>query len=163
MFITANVPILRQLHKMSRCRESATLSWPQTPFVSKNGFFPFLLLLQKWVLNMIDLEKVQLQKLALERQFNYKFKTSFWEEFSISDQYGAQGVVEHYNLVFDQWKDNLKYLTELVLVLNWKIYQWYQVDDTLGMTYDDLWKRTDSFAMDTLRGEDLHYYLSVLD
>ena len=112
---------------------------------------------------MIDLEKVQLQKLALERQFNYKFETTFWEEFSISDQYGPDRVVEHYNLVFDQWKDNLKYLTELVLVLNWKIYQWYQVDDTLGMTYDDLWKRTDSFAMDTLRGEDLHYYLSVLD
>ena len=112
---------------------------------------------------MSDLSKIVEQKLALERQFNYKFETTFWEEFSISDQYGPDGVVEHYNLVFDQWKDNLKYLTELVLVLNWKIYQWYQVDDTLGMTYDDLWKRTDSFAMDTLRGEDLHYYLSVLD
>ena len=112
---------------------------------------------------MIDLEKVQLQKLALEKEFNYKFETTFWEEFSIADQYGPEGVLEHYNLVFDQWKDNLMYLTELVLVLNWKIYQWYQVDDPLGMTYDELWKRTDGFAMDTLKGEYLHKYLSVLD
>ncbi len=112
---------------------------------------------------MMDLRKVQLQKLALERQFNYKFETTFWEEFSISDQYGPEGVVEHYNLVFDQWKDNLKYLTELVLVLNWKIAQWYQVDDNLGLTYDDLWKRTDGYAMETLKGDDLHYYLSTLD
>lgn len=112
---------------------------------------------------MRELNGIIEQKLALEKEFNYKFETTFWEEFSIADQYGPEGVLEHYNLVFDQWKDNLMYLTELVLVLNWKIYQWYQVDDTLGMTYDELWKRTDSFAMDTLKGEDLHNYLSVLD
>ena len=112
---------------------------------------------------MSDLSKILEQKLALEKEFDFKFESTFWEEFSIADQYGQEGIVEHYNLVFDKWKDNLKYLTELVLVLNWKIYQWYQVDDTLGMTYDELWKRTDSYAMDTLKGEDLHYYLSVLD
>ena len=112
---------------------------------------------------MIDLEKVQLQKLALEKEFNYKFETTFWEEFSIADQYGSEGIVEHYNLVFNQWKDNLKYLTEMVLVLNWKIYQWYQVDDTLGKTYDELWKRTDQYVLDTFKGDKLHYYLSTLD
>ena len=112
----------------------------------------------------MDLSKVQLQKLALEKEFDYKFQTTFWEEFSIAERnYGSEGVVEHYNLVFTQWKDNLDYLTELVLVLNWKIYQWYQVDDTLGMTYDELWKRTDGYAMETLKGDDLHKYLSVLD
>ena len=112
---------------------------------------------------MIDLEKVLLQKQALEKQFDFKFITTFWEEFSISESYGSDEIRKHYDLVFDQWKDNLKYLTELVLVLNWKIFQWYQVDDTIGMTYDELWKRTDGFAMKTLQGEDLDYYLSILD
>ena len=70
---------------------------------------------------MSDLNKILEQKLALERQFDYQFETTFWEEFSIADNYGSEGVVEHYNLVFYQWKDNLKYLTELVMVLNWKI------------------------------------------
>ena len=112
---------------------------------------------------MIDLEKVLEQKQTLEREFEIKLETTFWEEFSIADQYGSDGVREHYDLVFDQWKDNLKYLTELVLVLNWKIYQWYQVDDTLGLTYDELWKETDEYALSTLKGDDLHYYLSTLD
>ena len=112
---------------------------------------------------MIDLEKVLGQKQTLEREFEIKLETTFWEEFSIADQYGSDGVREHYDLVFDQCKNNLKYLTELVLVLNWKIYQWYQVDDTLGLTYDELWKKTDEYALNTLKGDDLHYYLSTLD
>ena len=112
---------------------------------------------------MTDLEKVLVQKQALERQFDFHFETTFWEEFSIADNYGPDGVREHYDLVFKQWKDNLRYLTELVLVLNWKIYQWYGVDDTLGLTYDELWKRTDSYALETLKDSDLHYYLSILD
>ena len=112
---------------------------------------------------MIDLEKVQLQKLALEKEFNYKFETTFWEEFSVADQYGSEGIVEHYNLVFNQWKDNLKYLTELVLVLNIKIFIWYKEDDDLGLTYDQLWKKTDQYALETLKGDDLHYYLHTLD
>lgn len=112
---------------------------------------------------MIDLKEVLTQKQALERQFDFHFESTFWEEFSIADNYGSEGVREHYNLVFNLWKDNLRFLTELVLVLNWKIYQWYQVDDTLGMTYDALWQKTDSYALKTLKGDNLHYYLSVLD
>ncbi len=114
-------------------------------------------------IGMIDYAEVLLQKQALEKQFNYNFRTSFWMEFSIAENYGVEGIFEHYNLVFDQWKNNLEYLTELVLVLNWKIYQWYQVNDSLGHTYDALWRKTDSYAMETLKGDDLHYYLSVLD
>ena len=112
---------------------------------------------------MIDLREVLEQKQALERQLDFHFESTFWEEFSIADGYGPDGVREHYDLVFKQWKDNLRFLTELVLVLNWKIYQWYQVDDNLGMTYDELWKRADSYALKTLKGDNLHYYLSVLD
>ena len=112
---------------------------------------------------MIDLEKILLQKQALEKQFDFKFITTFWEEFSIADNYGSDEIRKHYDLVFDQWKDNLKYLTELVLVLNWKIFQWYQVNDTIGMTYDELLKKSDAFAMKTLKGEKLDYYLSILD
>ena len=68
-----------------------------------------------------------------------------------------------YDLVFEQWKDNLKFLTELVLVLNIKIFIWYGVDDSIGKMYDQLWKETDGYALETLKGDDLHYYLSTLD
>ena len=173
--------ILRYLAKMSVCQvflsDGGKLGAHDTSrgreplFSEMDGRFVIFRLtgISAWIeftfniLNMIDLEKVQLQKLALEKEFDFKFETTFWEEFSIADQYGSEGVVEHYNQVFEQWKDNLRYLSELVLVLNWKIYQWYQVDDDLGLTYDQLWKRTDGYAMETLKGDDLHYYLSTLD
>ena len=102
-------------------------------------------------------------KQSFEKIFDFKLKTTFWEEFSIAENYGSDGIREHYNLVFEQWKDNLEYLTELVLVLNWKISQWFGVDDNIGLTYDELWHETDTYALKTLKGDDLHYYLSTLD
>ena len=109
------------------------------------------------------MERALMMKQYLQDTLGFEFQTTFWEEFSISDKYGSQGVVEHYKVVFDQWKNNVKFLTELVLVLNLKIASWFQVDDTLGRTYETLWKITDSWALDTLKGDDLHYYLKALD
>ena len=107
--------------------------------------------------------KILLEKMALEKMLDFKFESSFWEEFSIAEEYGPEGIRRHYDTVFDQYKDNLKYLTELVLVLNIKIFIWYGVDDTIGKMYDKLWKETDSYALNTLKSDDLHYYLSILD
>lgn len=106
-----------------------------------------------------------LQKQALEKSLDFHFETTFWEEFSISDKYGPEGIREHYKEAFEVCKDNLKWLTELVLVLNLKINQWFQVDDSIGLTYDALWKETDAYAMEALKDdkEALHYYLSTLD
>jgi hypothetical protein len=110
-----------------------------------------------------SLSKILLERMSLEKMLNYKFESSFWEEFSIAEDYGPEGIHHHYDIVFEQYKDNLKYLTELVLVLNIKIFIWYGVDDTIGKMYDQLWKETDSYALETLKGDDLHYYLSTLD
>lgn len=110
-----------------------------------------------------DLKEVLIEKQALERLLDFKFATTFWEEFCIAESYGKEGIVEHYNLVFDQWKNNLQYLTELVLVLNLKTFLCYKVDDTIGIVYDELWKKTDAYAFETLNKEELHYYLSALD
>ena len=104
-----------------------------------------------------SLSKILLERMSLEKMLNYKFESSFWEEFSIAEDYGPEGIHHHYDIVFEQYKDNLKYLTELVLVLNIKIFIWYGVDDDLGQMYDQLWKETDGYALETLKGDVLHY------
>lgn len=109
------------------------------------------------------IRKALQEKQSWEEYLHFKFQTTFWEEFSIADTYGQGAIIKHYVLAFEQWKDNLDFLTELVLVLNLKISQWFDVDDVIGLTYDALWKMTDEYAMDTLKGDDLHYYLSTLD
>ena len=113
---------------------------------------------------MEKLYKLRLQeKQYLEGELGYKLESTFWEEFSIAETYGPDAIREHYEMVFSQWKDSLKYLTELVLVLNWKIATWFGVDDQIGLTYDELWAEADAYALKTLKGDDLHYYLSTLD
>ena len=113
---------------------------------------------------MEELYKLKLRdKQFIEQKLGYELETTFWEEFSIAETYGADAIREHYEMVFSQWKGNLKYLTELVLVLNWKVAIWFGVDDRLGLTYDELCAEADAYALSTLKGDDLHYYLSTLD
>ena len=112
---------------------------------------------------MSNLMEILEQKQSLERQFDFHFETTFWEEFSLADNYGSEGVIEHYNLVFNQWKDNLRFLTELVLVLNWKIWRWHEHNDEYARLYDKLWKQADQYCMDNLKGDDLTYYIQTTD
>ena len=110
-----------------------------------------------------SLSKILLEKMALEKMLDYKFESTFWEEFSIAENYGRDAVKKHYDLVFSQWKDNIKFLTELVLVLNLKLFIWFKVDDDLGKMYENLYVDADAYALCTFEGDDLHYYLHTLD
>lgn len=103
------------------------------------------------------------EKAYWSKILDYNFISTFYEEFSISDHYGVDGVREHYKMVFNEWKDNYRFLTELTLVLNIKIWSWFKLNDELGLVYDELWKETDSYALKHLKGEELDYYLTTLD
>ncbi|MCQ2139266.1 MAG: hypothetical protein MJZ09_02705 [Bacteroidales bacterium] len=101
---------------------------------------------------------------VLEKKINYKFIKCYWEMFSIMETInGIDGILFSFDEVFDKSKMDVKAITELVLVLNLKIWEWYGYDDNIGRTYDALWKKADGYAMDTLKDDDLHYYLSTLD
>lgn len=56
----------------------------------------------------------------------YKFKTTFWNDFSIADAFGTDAVQDTFDRAFPEWRGDVVYLTELVLVLNWKIYEFYE-------------------------------------
>lgn len=64
---------------------------------------------------------------------------------------------------FTCWKDNYKYLTELVMVLNWKLWEWWNVDDELALAYNDLWAEADDYACANLKGEELKYFYETTD
>lgn len=98
-----------------------------------------------------------------EVQLGYKPFTTFWEDFSIADAFGAEAVEDTFERSFKEWRSDYKYLTEMIIVLNHKIWLWYEKDDTLSWTYDKLWKQADAWACDNLRGEALEYYYRVTD
>lgn len=95
---------------------------------------------------------------------NYEFKTTFWTDFSIADIFGVSAIKDTYKRAFEEWKDDVVYLTELVLVLNWKIWQHYEKGHhTVAKVYDRLWSEAQSYAYETLKGEDLSYFFNVID
>lgn len=94
---------------------------------------------------------------------DYECKTTFWMDFSIADRFGIKAIKDTYRRAFREWKDNTEYLTELVMVLNHKIWQWYERNETLAEVYNDLWEKTANYAETNLTGEDLDYYFRITD
>ena len=68
-----------------------------------------------------------------------------------------------YERIFEEWKGNYKYLTELVMVLNSKIWQWFEKNAALAAIYNDFWKIADQYALNNLKGEELDYFYRVTD
>lgn len=91
------------------------------------------------------------------------FSTTFWQDFSIADRFGRGSVIMTFNSAFNEWKSDYRYLTDLVTVLNHKIYQHFESDKSLAVLYDKLWKEADAYAMETLKGDAMDYFLRVTD
>ena len=96
-------------------------------------------------------------------QNGYTPKTTFWDDFTIADHFGTAAVQDTYVRAFNEWKSNIEYLTELVMVLNHKIWYYHEHNDTLCRLYDRLWKEADVWCMENLKGDDMDYYLQITD
>lgn len=96
--------------------------------------------------------------------FGYETITTFWQDFSIGEMFGIAGVKDTYRKAFKEWKGNYKYLTELVMVLNWKFHQHCEKEDPVYKTlYEELWREADSYACENLKGEELSYFYRTTD
>lgn len=97
-------------------------------------------------------------------EFGYEPKTTFWKDFSIADKFGLGAIRDTYERGMDFAKTGYVYLTEFVMVLNHKIWEHYdRHDEDKSRLYDELWRKADQYAMDTLKGEELDYYFRTLD
>ena len=89
---------------------------------------------------------------------------TFFMDFSIADAFGVNAVKDTYKRAFDAWKDDYKMLTALVITLNHKIWQHYEAkNDKLASLYDELWRKADQYAYDTLKDDALQYFIEVTD
>lgn len=96
--------------------------------------------------------------------FGYTTITTFWDDFSIADAYGIRAIKNTYERSFNDWKDDYQYLTELVMVLNWKLWYHYENgNEEYAKLYNELWKEADMYAMDNLQGNELSYFIATTD
>lgn len=99
----------------------------------------------------------------IEAETGYKPITTFYMDFSIADRFGIAAIKDTFQRAFEAWKDNYKYLTELVMVLNWKQYEHYDTNEPLTELYYSLWEQARAYALDNLKGEEFEYFWQCTD
>lgn len=99
----------------------------------------------------------------IEKITGYKPITTFYTDFSIADQYGINAIKDTYTRAFDEWKKDYKYITELTMVLNWKVYEHYKTNRKLAELYNDLWEELDSWVCENFNEEELSYFFETTD
>ena len=95
---------------------------------------------------------------------NETVSNTFWMDFTIADAFGVNAVKDTYKRAFEEWKDDYKMLTALVIILNHKIWQHYEAkNNKLATLYNELWENADQYAFDTLKDEALEYFIEMTD
>ena len=114
-------------------------------------------------MNMTETIQIMVPKWNIESETGYKPRTTFWQDFSIADAFGVDAVTDTFHRAFAEWKDNCVYVTELVMVLNHKIAQWYERNRQLAKLYNKYYHMAACYAEDNLKGDKLQYYYRITD
>ena len=86
----------------------------------------------------------------------------------MAESFGEAAIIDTADRAFKEWKDNYKYLTELIMVINHKSWYWHsRGNDDLSLFYADLYYKYDEMAITYLEKnrpeEELTYYFRTLD
>ena len=106
-----------------------------------------------------------------------RVETTFWQDFTIAERFGKQAVVNTCNVSKQCWKHDIRYLAELVIVLNHKIWNWYEVAqeypdnevaNKYAELYEKLWDSTTKFVLDRIdtgqfTKEEVRFYFETTD
>ena len=85
-------------------------------------------------------------------------------DFAIADRFGVNAMKDTFNRAFKEWKNDARYLTELVMVLNHRCWYWYDAGRmALSKIYSDLFYKAQGYAYDHLKGDELKFFLEVTD
>lgn len=108
-----------------------------------------------------DREIFESQVLASERE-----STTFCRDFMMAEVYGVAAIRDTFNRAFAGWKSHYKYLTELAMTLNHRLHYWFNEageEDERTKLYSELWQRADEWGYNNLKGDELSFFLRVLD
>ncbi|MBR7097433.1 MAG: hypothetical protein IKC78_06605 [Alistipes sp.] len=106
---------------------------------------------------------MRIEDWSIEELMGYQPITTFYTDFSIADKFGINAIKETYQRAFKEWQHDYKYMTELAMVLNWKIWRWHGKNEEYAKLYDHLWREIDEWCIDNLKGEELEYYYKTTD
>lgn len=138
---------------------------------------------QNAIMNVLQYQAIELEswKRMVAEMCGYEAFTTFYGDLSVAEAFGVNSIKETYERVLKSWKDDYKYLTEFVMCLNHKCWEFYEKDayrkypihlelsdesmDEIGQLYSDLYYSGRDFLYETFKGneEAEDYIFSVLD
>lgn len=97
--------------------------------------------------------------------FDYEYVTTFWQDFSIAETYGGvPAIKDTFKRAFKEWKNNHIYLTELAMVLNHKMWGYYERGNMeWSKLYQELYEKANEYAWKHLKGDELQYFIRTTD
>lgn len=100
----------------------------------------------------------------MAEDMGYSPTTTLWEDFCIAERFGIGAIRSTYRRGFAfAMRSGYKEVTELVMVLNHKVWEWCERDATIASVYDRLWREADKWACGNLKGDELDYFYSTTD
>lgn len=63
--------------------------------------------------------------------------TTFWMDFTIAENFGETAIRDTYKRAVKEWGEDVEYMAELTLVLNWKIWDLYKTKEITARLYTD--------------------------
>lgn len=100
----------------------------------------------------------------IQEMTGYEPQTTFFTDFSIADMFGLEAIKDTYARAFKYWKDDVKFVTELSMVLNWKGWQHHgEGNKKYSEWYFAKWEELHDWCLSNLKGDDLTYYLRTTD
>ena len=102
---------------------------------------------------------------ALAEEIGYNPLTTFWDDFSIAEAFGPSSIKDTAKRAWSEWKDDYKYVTELVMVLNHKCWYWNEHNDNLMELYSNLYYEYNDKLYDFYKNDKkaLDYIFHTLD
>ena len=92
-----------------------------------------------------------------------RVSTTFYQDFAIADAFGPAAVKETYERVFNEWKDNYKYWTEVAMALNQRCWYWHTRNEDMMLLYRGLYYKADGWAKCSMNAKELFFYAEVMD
>ena len=90
--------------------------------------------------------------------------TTSFNDLTIAEAFGVSAIKNTCNNLFKEFKNNYKYLTELYMVYNWKIWQHYEKkNNELVKFYTKKWDDLYAYVCEHFTKEQLHYFYKITD
>ena len=94
----------------------------------------------------------------------YTQRTTFWDDFTLAEKLGLLAIERTYRNAFNSWKTDVVFITELVLVLNWKmLYMDERHMTEKSVMYYKCWVELSNWCERHLEAGAYEYFIAVTD